>query len=111
MKNNKLSGSIIGGILGFVFVITCTSPLVSEENESNDTNTTQDNIYCNDTTIVNVVNNITESTQPKYQIAITSVYYPNLADEYVYEVIIDTETGNVVSRNRRLWNFYNDDTN
>ena len=33
MKNHKIYGSIVGAILGFVFVITCTSPLSSDSNE------------------------------------------------------------------------------
>ena len=34
MKNNKIHGSIVGGILGFIFVVTCTSPLSSDASEA-----------------------------------------------------------------------------
>ena len=74
MKNNKLSGSIIGGILGFVFVITCTSPLVSEENESNDIN----------------------SENGRYAISTNVTINGNIF--YYHEITTDTQTGEVVSR-------------
>jgi len=69
MKNHKIYGSIVGAILGFVFVITCTSPLSSDSNEV--------------------------TSGGKYQIATTTL------GNYIYEAIIDTETGNVISRSTK----------
>ncbi len=74
MNSNKLSGLFIGAILGFVFIITCTSPVVSEENESNDT--------------------INENG--RYAISTHMVKESSLW--YYHEVIIDTRTGEVISR-------------
>jgi hypothetical protein len=81
MKDNKTIGAIFGAILGFVFVITCTSPLSSNASET--------------------------AGSGKYQISITNVakreysastgfYY----DHFLIETIIDTETGQVVSRTK-----------
>ena len=71
MKNNKLSGLIIGGVLGFVFVITCTSPVVSEENESANVN-------------------------GRY--AISTHVQKEGSTWYYHEITTDTQTGEVVSR-------------
>ena len=72
MKNNKLSGLIIGGVLGFVFVITCTSPVVSEENESANVN-------------------------GRYAVS-THVIRSDGNWSYYYEITTDTQTGEVISR-------------
>ena len=81
MKNNKMYGSIVGAILGFLFVITCTSPLSSDTSET--------------------------TGSGKYQISTTSVASTNYSPSvgyyhyhYLVETIIDTETGNVVSRTK-----------
>ena len=66
-----LSGLIIGGILGFVFVITCTAPVVSEENESANVN----GRYAISTHLTKDGNNW-----------------------YYHEITTDTQTGEVVSR-------------
>ena len=44
MKNNKLSGLIIGGVLGFVFIITCTSPVESNTSETSATSSNLKNL-------------------------------------------------------------------
>ena len=73
MKNNKLIGLIIGGVLGFVFVITCTSPVES--------------------------NTAVASNSGKYQISTNVVQIANNSNvRGYYEVILDTETGEVISR-------------
>ena len=74
MKNNKLSGLIIGGVLGFVFIITCTSPVESNTSETSAT-----------------------SSNGKYQIAITNIK-GSASSEYLIETIINSETGEIVSR-------------
>ena len=78
MKNHKIYGSIVGAILGFVFVITCTSPLSSDSNEV--------------------------TSGGKYQISTTSHTVGGF--HYIFETIIDTETGNVISRVKSNENTY-----
>lgn len=81
MKDNKTIGAIFGVILGFVFVITCTSPLSSNASET--------------------------AGSGKYQISITNVAERDYSTQggwyyshFLIETIIDTETGNVVSRTK-----------
>jgi hypothetical protein len=73
MKNNKVTGIIFGVLSGFLFVIACTTELNSEESET-----------------------VSTSSNGKYQIS-TNVTFK---DPYIYyhEVIMDTETGEVISR-------------
>ena len=72
-----LSGIYYGVILGFIFIIACNSPLNSEETEVSNSNA-------------------------KYQISTNVVQIvPNSQNLTYYEVIIDTETGDVVSRKYR----------
>ena len=68
MKDNKIYGSILGGILGFIFVITCTSPLSSDASET--------------------------TGSGKYQISTCAAS----SSFNIRETIINTETGEVVSR-------------
>tara|TARA_Y100001970_G_C13739084_1_gene605284 strand:- start:7 stop:240 length:234 start_codon:yes stop_codon:yes gene_type:complete len=69
MKDNKIYGSIVGGVLGFIFVVTCTSPLSSDASDA--------------------------TGSGKYRI---STCRSN--SQYIYETIINTETGLVTSRTR-----------
>ena len=76
-------GSIVGAILGFIFIVTCTSPLSSDTSEA--------------------------TGSGKYQISTTSVASTEYSNSggyyyrhYLVETIIDTETGNVVSRTKKL---------
>ncbi len=70
MIDNKMYGSILGGFIGFILVITCTSPLSSDTAE------------------------VTSSG--KYQIS-TCI---NSNGAYIIETISNTETGEIVSRHR-----------
>jgi hypothetical protein len=70
MKDNKTIGAIFGAILGFVFVITCTSPLSSDASET--------------------------AGSGKYQISTCAAG----SSFDIRETIINTETGEVVSRHR-----------
>jgi hypothetical protein len=70
MKDNKTIGTIFGVILGFVFVITCTSPLSSDVNET--------------------------TGSGKYQISTCAAG----SSFDIRETIINTETGEVVSRHK-----------
>jgi len=69
MKN--LNGIIYGAILGFIFVVACITPVNSEETEI-------------------------ASSMGKYQVS-TSTVTKNTSN-YYYETILDTETGEVISR-------------
>ena len=80
MKNHKILGSIVGAILGFLFVITCTSPLSSDSNKV--------------------------TSGGKYQIATTTMYSSSNAN-YIFETTIDTETGDVIRRSKKSVSDYN----
>jgi hypothetical protein len=82
MKNNKIMGSVFGAILGFIFVITCTSPVLSDTNE--------------------VTNDY-----GKYQISTTAYTTPVSGGEVcIFETTFNTETGDVISRKRKVWSAY-----
>ena len=82
MNNNKTLGSAFGVVLGFIFVITCNSPLSSDTNE--------------------VTNDY-----GKYQISTTAYTTPVGDGEVcIFETVFNTETGEVISRKRKVWSAY-----
>ena len=73
MKNNNVIGIIFGVIIGFLFVITCTTPLSSESKKTEGT-----------------------SSSGKYQIETHLI--AGSSGYYYTETIFDTENGEVISR-------------